>query len=183
MSNHVKVTTKKAMTAIGITNLLTRLNEQRFKNVLNIQYLKQSKDGPGLWGPHEWEISVKEFDEEDPRFENGFMTLECWLNNRRSFEIRHISGTFIWWVDLSISNEVALTFDGKRCDDADGKKEKGVAGKYDDWDAFAVRMNFGRGLPEWELEWTPKVFHNVKIFTSQEIEKEMSKNGLCEEKQ
>lgn len=151
MSNHAKVITKLPMTPAGITAILNRLNETRFKNLLTISYAKGSK---GSWGKHNWYITVT--GDKDGRTYGG---RECWLNNAKSFEIRHAwGGTFFWWIDFSITNEVALSYSGTTRDDADDEKVVPEAHKYDSWGEFSDRMNRGRGLPVWESEYTPKEF-------------------------
>lgn len=66
----------------------------------------------------------------------------CWLNNPRSFEIRHGGGggNFIWWVDSLITNEVACFYDGNIGDDGYQGKEKGKPGLYQTYKDYAYYM-------------------------------------------
>jgi hypothetical protein len=50
--------------------------------------------------------------------ESEYQSRQCWLNSRRSFEIRHGGGSdFIWWVDQRIQDEISKVFDGRVKDD------------------------------------------------------------------
>ncbi len=159
MSNQAKVITKIKMKPGEITAIIERLNTDRFKNLLEIKGWKGEK---GDWGKYVWFITVKG-DKDGLKY--GYR--ECWLNNVKSFEIRHFSGgSFMWWIDFSITNEVALAFDGTTRDDAADNKIKPGLHKYDSWNDLVMRLNFNRGLPDFELERTPKEFQNVKIYTT-----------------
>lgn len=130
MANHAYVTTKKKMTPALITEMLNRLNQERFRGILKIEYSDETGN-KSAWGPHVWLIKIGE---------NGeFGSRVCWLNTGRKFEIRHGGGgDFIWWVDISICNEIAVLFNGKISDDGGDGKWDGAPNKYKTWaDHFA----------------------------------------------
>ena len=121
MANHAQVTTKKKMTPEAVTALLERLNKDRFKSILKIEY-SDCRNELQAWGSHVWMLTT-------PHHPDGgdYGSRVCWLNTSRRFEIRHGGGAeFIWWIDNAITNEVALVFDGYIVDDGTGPDYKEV---------------------------------------------------------
>ena len=117
MANHGYVKTKQVMAPEATTSLIKKLNDTVFHNCLKIEYVEGGK--PGDWGKHIWFITALM----DDGSEIGHRV--CWLNNSKSFEMRHGGGgNFIWWIDQYISNEIALQFNGTISDDGCGDKEK-----------------------------------------------------------
>lgn len=108
MANHGYVKTKKPMSADKICNLLNDLNKTYFKNNLKFEYHIGNEQS---YGPHVWHLKYESQGQE-------WGSRICWLNTKRSFEIRHGGGTnFIWWIDNVVCNAVALRFDGDISDD------------------------------------------------------------------
>lgn len=104
MANHAYVTTKKHMTPEKVRAVIDRLNKDIFFDCLEIEDTMYSDDEPG------WVITIKG--------ESEYQYRQCWLNSRRSFEIRHGGGSnFIWWVDERIQDEISKVFDGRVKDD------------------------------------------------------------------
>lgn len=98
-----------------INELLDKLNETVFKGSLEIEFSPDAiywdESLPGVW-----EIGVGNY---EPRC--------CWLNTKRSWEIRHSGmGDFMWWVDAKITNEIALEFNGTISDEGIEDKWKGT---------------------------------------------------------
>jgi len=112
MANHGYVKTKKFMNAESVHEFLTNLNETVFKDVLNI---KQEDNY--------WEISCKDEKIQGQR--------QCWLQTKRTFEVRHCyGGDFFNWIDAVIMNELAVKFNGMITDDGVENRWKGVPDKY-----------------------------------------------------
>lgn len=154
MANHAEVKTKKQMTPEGITALLNEMNATIFRNVLKIEYC-DCRNETGAWGDHVWIINVHP---KDPSPNINYGTRECWLNNPKSFEIRHGGGSsFLWWIDFAITNEVALRYNGVVIDESDGIREKPVQGKYDSFGEYIRRMNF---ILTYDYEITPREFYD-----------------------
>jgi hypothetical protein len=142
MANHAHVITKKKMTPEKITLLIDRLNGTMFRGLLKTVYTDCTGQ-TGCWGKHVWQITVKggEFEREGNVY-HRYGSRVCWLNSSRHFEIRHGGGgSWIWWIDSAICNEIALEFDGYVMDDSDGEKEPGVKDEYADFDAYLIRSN------------------------------------------
>jgi hypothetical protein len=158
MANHARVKTKLEMSPEAVTELLNRLNTQRFKGLLKIEYC-DCRGEVGAWGDHVWLLHVRP---REPAQGVNYGDRVCWLNSPKSFEIRHGGGgQFLWWVDFAITNEVALVFEGKRSDDSDGVKERGEFGKYDSFTDYIVRNYTRKMSPEyWDFEKavTPREF-------------------------
>lgn len=92
------------MTADNVRAVLDRLNKDIFFDCLEIEYSEYWEGKPG------WYIHVKG--------ESEYQARVCWLNSRRSFEIRHGGGSsFLWWVDQRIQDEISKVFDGRVKDD------------------------------------------------------------------
>jgi hypothetical protein len=107
MANHAWVKTRKKIDPEQITELINRLIKDKFKNTLTVEY---SEDG---FADHVWTIKCPQINE----------SRICWLEGEKHFEMRHGGGgNFIWWVDHSIINEVALQFGGKISDEGTDKK-------------------------------------------------------------
>jgi len=133
MANHAYVKTKRWMSPEKITELIEKLNKERFKGVIEIDYHERTNEKPG-WGPHTWLLTVKQDGQE-------YGTRVCWLNTKRSFEMRHGGGgDFMWWIDCSICNEVALEFDGNWTDDGCDAKEKGKSDYHTTFPSFIQVM-------------------------------------------
>jgi len=94
MANHayVKVRKPNEMTVESVTKVLEDLNRNRFKNCLKINYYNCHGD-KSAWGPDVWELVWTQ--------NNGVEQVKhCWLNSKKSFEIRHGNGShFGWWID------------------------------------------------------------------------------------
>lgn len=136
MANHAKVKTKKKMTPEKVTEVLEALNKRIFNGNLKIEYHNE-KGNKGAWGPHVWMFSyISHVDGKD--YDGRVM----WLNNSKSFEIRHGGGCqFVWWMDTAITNEIAYYFDGYVIDDSDMEKRKPIEGQYDDYKKYALHKN------------------------------------------
>lgn len=131
MANHCKVEAKKRMTSKNVTEVLKSLNEKYFLNNLNILYFDE-RGNKSAYGPHVWMIKyISSIDHQD--YDGRIM----WLNNSKSFEIRHGGGSnFIWWIDNVITNEIAIKFDGLIIDDGDGIPKKGDIDKYSTFEKY-----------------------------------------------
>ena len=137
MANHGFVKTRKHMTPEKITLLLETINQAHFKGNLKIEYYHATgKDLKSAWGPHTWVITyISPIDHQE------YAGRVCWLNTRRSFEMRHGGGSdFAWWFDQMVINEVALQFEGMISDDGVGGKWKGKKGHYNSLIRFIKRM-------------------------------------------
>jgi len=126
MSNHGFVKTKKFMSAERISQMLDELNESHFKGILGYDYHESTADEPG-WGPHTWLLKYVGSDWEWYRHNDSLRV--CWLNTRRSFEMRHGGGGghFVWWIDSVVLNEVAVRFNGIISDEGISDKWPGDA--------------------------------------------------------
>jgi hypothetical protein len=124
MANHAYVTTKKHMTPEKVRSVLDRLNTELFFDCLVITDTVYDDGTSG------WHICIKG--------ESEYVLRQCWLNSRRSFEIRHGGGTdFIWWVDQRIQDEISKVFDGRVKDDGG-----------DGWDEVLTSWNMADSYPE-----------------------------------
>lgn len=129
MANHAYVKTKKKMLPEAITALINRLNDTVFKKVLKIECENYRGDSHA-WGKYVWNVSY----DIDGKEADGRI---FWLNNSKSFEIRHGGGwDFIWWIDHVITNEVALIFDGIISDDGGSDDWKGEPNKYSSFEEY-----------------------------------------------
>lgn len=108
MANHAYVKLKKnqePFDAGKINEIIERLNKEVFHNSLSIKWINT----PGRRESDQWQINTLGTVEEERL---------CWLNNPRSFEIRHGGGSdFIWWIDCLICQEITKQFNGKWNDD------------------------------------------------------------------
>jgi hypothetical protein len=138
MANHGYVTTRKKMTPEAITGLLNRLNQERFKGILVIEYSHHEGDD-GAYGRHLWEITFNHtVPEQSVCYGNHRV---CWLNTSRKFEIRHGGGgNFIWWIDHIITNEIAVAFNGSISDDGVGGRWNGEEGKFPSYRNYIEHM-------------------------------------------
>lgn len=124
MANHGFVKTKKHMKPEAITALLDELNESHFKGNLKIEYHLADEGDTSVYGPHCWLLKYESNDQ-------VYAKRVCWLNNRQSWEIRHGGGgDFAWWIDSTITNEVACQFNGTISDGGHGDRWKGEPNKY-----------------------------------------------------
>ncbi|RTK97766.1 MAG: hypothetical protein EKK64_00755 [Neisseriaceae bacterium] len=114
MANHAWVKTRKVMKPEQISDIIENLNKTKFKNLLKVDYHLATLEEPG-WGEHTWLVSL------------GKMQKVCWLETSRHFEISHGGGggSLLWWLDISITNDVALRFNGNISDDGVSGKWKG----------------------------------------------------------
>ena len=125
MANHGYVTTRNIIKPEAMTDLLNKLNQERFHGILKIEYFFAARHQNSH---HSWEIKCEL---QVPNCEGA--TYEerrvCWLNTPHKFEMRHGGGgDFIWWIDCVITNELALVFNGTISDDGGGEKWKGKEG-------------------------------------------------------
>jgi len=102
MANHDKVITKKNMTKNKVLSLIKNLNDNYCYECLTIiDYDNKS---------NYFEIVVDE--------EHDINKIQCWLNNKNSFELREIyAGNFSYWIIQLILDNIAKEFYGFiRCD-------------------------------------------------------------------
>jgi len=131
MANHGYVTTRKHMKAEVLTEFFNDINSKYLFDEFNVEY-SDCRNNPGAWGKHVWDFQHKR---------NEKIYKVCWLNNPRSFEIRHGGGgNFVWWLDSLITNEVACFYDGNIGDDGYQGKEKGKPGLYQVYKDYAYYM-------------------------------------------
>jgi hypothetical protein len=128
MANHGYVITKKPMTPERVTEVLETLNKRVFKGMMKIEYSNCVGDD-SAWGDHVWLVTQGEY-----------VRRVCWLNSKRSFELRHGGDDFEWWWDNAVTNEIACEFNGTVGDDACEGKTPGVPGEYDDPKEYCLRL-------------------------------------------
>ena len=126
MANHCEVWTKKPMSASELNNLFDHIVKNKFNSQVQYNYDFGTEDF--RWGDHVWMwqyVMNKEL--RDVRV--------CWFfgdgyKDPYHFEIRHGGGNRLdWWIDYTITNEVAKHFDGVVIDDGDGIIQKPTDGK------------------------------------------------------
>lgn len=112
MANFGYVKSRKKIDPVRLNTMLEQLNQARFHGNLVIDY--SGDDNPS------WNIRyVSSHDHKE------YASRYCWLGTSRTFSMRHGGGgTFAWWVDQTIINEVALLFNGTITDDAEGPKRR-----------------------------------------------------------
>lgn len=150
MANHGWVKTRKVMKPEQISEIIEKLNKDKFKNLLTVDLHKSTPQEPG-WGEFTWLI---DFYKE---------SRVCWLNNSRHFEMRHGGGSsLIWWVDSCILNEVALVFNGTIGDEGISDKWKGRENYCPDFKSYLLKNiqdlpqeHIDRILSE-EKKWIPE---------------------------
>lgn len=128
MANHGYVITKKPMTPEKVTEVLEALNKRVFKGMMKIEYSNCVNDD-SAWGDHVWLIT-----------QGKYVRRVCWLNSKKSFELRHGGDDFEWWWDTAVTNEIACVFNGTVGDDGCEGKAPGVPGKYDDPKEYCLRL-------------------------------------------
>ena len=95
MANHGYVTTRKTIKPEVVTDLLNRLNQERFKGILKIEYTNQ--EDIDKENHHVWDINC------EPTMDHRV----CWLASPHKFEMRHGGGgDFIWWIDSVILSQL-----------------------------------------------------------------------------
>lgn len=152
MANHAYVTTKKHMTPEKVRAVLDRLNKDIFFNCLEIEDATYWDDEPG------WIITIKGEDSQ-------YQYRQCWLNSRRSFEIRHGGGiSFLWWVDQRIQDEISKVFDGRVKDDGgEGWNEVlttwGMADSYPEHIKQSIES-----YKEWATKYSKNPINKIVIF-------------------
>lgn len=157
------------MSAAGVSAAVARLNAGNFHGRISVEYAEFPASETYAWGRHVWIINYVSGGE-------TYAERLFFLTSSRAFEIRHGGGSnFAWWIDASITNAVALTYDGVISDDAGAGKWKGVEGKYQrfrDYLASALahvaRREILDRLVDFELEQTPPEFHGeVRAFSEE----------------
>lgn len=149
MANNGHVKTRKAMTVETVTQLLNKLNERSFKNCFQIEYCEGDENS---YGPHMWFITY------EPWGSRVF-----WLNDDKSFEVRHSGATdFIWWADSLILAVVADQFDGRIFDDGVSGSWPGEPDKIDTYPKY-LKSKWGltvanQAIQSFILEATPPEF-------------------------
>jgi len=109
MANHGHVATKRHMTPEKVRAVIDRLNKDVFFGVLDIV------DTDFTDGTVGWYITA----------EGAYGSRQCWLNSKRSFEMRHGGGSaFLWWVDSVIQDAISEEFDGRVTDDGGSGHDK-----------------------------------------------------------
>ncbi len=116
-TNHGHVTTKKKMTPVLVSDLLNQLNRDLFKEVMTIEYIKNSNKPIHVWSLY---------------YGDEFWVM-CWLNTSKKFEISYGGRLFTWWMSEIISNELALKFDGIITDEKNKKKGKKELKSYQEY--------------------------------------------------
>lgn len=155
MANHGYVKTSKPVNPQNITDLLEELNNSLFKNNLNIEYHKSTKENPG-WGRHSWLLTYISNNQ-------TWAQRVCWMNNKKNFVMRHGGGeNFAWWIDTVILNEIAFRYEGTIKDDGDSSASKGDPLKYNNFNNY-LDLLFSKCKPELkksllELERIPPEF-------------------------
>lgn len=113
MANHGFVSCKKKPTIPLIGEVIRNLNNTRFKQQLDIE-----EDG-GCF-------------QVTPKFDEYAGAVTVWLASPKKIEIRHGHWRqFMWWVDASIINELALRFNGLISDEGVSEKWQGEPNKYE----------------------------------------------------
>jgi hypothetical protein len=163
MSNHGFVKTQEPMPPEKISLLLDELNDSHFKGILSYEYSEHPND-TSTWGPHIWMIKC------------GVGLIVTWLNDQRSWEVRHGGGSsFARWMESVIINEIAIRFDGTISDEGVEEEWKGEPGKYKTFEEFYEMVlqyvkepDVKRALWQQEQKYfVPEVFH---IDLGEEIE-------------
>ena len=145
MANHAWVKTRKHMSPQAVTDLLNKLNEKYFQNVLKIEY-HNCQGEEECWGEHVWTIKAEE--------RNAiYVERVCWLKHRQHFEIRHGGGgDFAWWVDFTVTAQVAKTFNGRQYDDGCGEiKDRKIFPTYSEFveHMHPPRKGFKKAVRRW----------------------------------
>jgi hypothetical protein len=142
MANHGFVKTKKPMTPDAIQAILEELNVSTFKNGFKIE--RDDKF---------WNLSY-------PSNERNYGYRSCWLETKRTFEMRHSGGaSFIWWADSVILDTIARKFDGTISDEGHSNKWKP---RERNWTLSEyIQEVHPYGLPPVELEFIPPEFRDL----------------------
>ena len=140
MANYGYVKSRKTIKPEQVSAMLESINQSKFKGNLTVEYHKATPENSG-WGEHTW--VVKYSSNEDKQ---EYARRVCWLETKRSFGISHGGGggDFAWWLDFTISNEVALLCDGNITDDGDGGYNK-TKGKPDYYPTFIDFIKMMKG--------------------------------------
>ena len=151
MANIGYVTSRRTLRPEKIGEILNRLNQTQFKGVLKIE-----ASADDSWAVH------------CPLGSDDWTQRQCWLDTRRKFKISHggRGGAFVWWVDFSISNAVALEYDGMITDDGIPDRMTPSKDYFPTFSAFLrehyshVKPDVLRFLVESELSMTPPEFQD-----------------------
>jgi hypothetical protein len=170
MSNIGWVETDKKIDPQGVTDLLNRLNETKFRNQFVIIPGKGWEDeGYG------WQVNHKD---NDNLYGYRFYTMtKCYAVNDHAIETEHKGGGdhWMWWVDGEILNEIAVVFGGFVKDDAgEDCTQAGIPGG-ESWEdhlkkRWKLRIDEGRKYPSMVAEFTPPVFVEGIAFDREEDE-------------
>lgn len=132
MANHGFCKTRKVMKPEDITVMFADMNARLFKGNLQVEYHIGDEHS---WGPHVWVLEYI-----SPEDQQKYASRVCWLNTRRSFEIRHGGGgDFDWWLDSAVLNEVAVRYNGTISDEGISDKWNGEPNKYDTFKSYVYR--------------------------------------------
>lgn len=152
-----------------ISALYEELNISHFKRNLKIEIVDPAPWGDGNY----WYVNYKSNNLD-------YFESESWLHNSKSFEIRHgHAGSFGWWWDNLVCNEIALRFNGVWKDDASERKIESKPNKYDSLFDFLNRLSSRIGkhakynLLRYteELEFIPEEFKSdLPALNSEELE-------------
>lgn len=149
MANHGYVKSRKKIKPEQVSELLETVNQKWFKGNLVVEYHKSTNEDPG-WGDHTWMVSYISSEDKQEYARRVF-----WLETSRSFHVSHGGGggDFAWWMDQTITNEVALMCDGNISDDGDCeyKKYKGEPDYYPTFLSFVEMMKSHVEKPEMKL--------------------------------
>ena len=113
MANHAEVRCKVQPTKEKVKEILDELNRTKFKDIFTIEELEEDDT------EFTFLLQVKkEFIDH-----NGYMGQLLWVNKNKPkvIEFRHgHQEDFMWWVDLSIENELGAEFNANIYDDGVG---------------------------------------------------------------
>lgn len=132
MANHGYVKTKRKLTRDEVTKALKEINERRFKGLFDLS------------GPTPFQENKREFCWSFRFKQDDWLYFEVWKKEgAKTLEFRHPHGSFNFWAQCVVENDLALKFNGLITDDGCGDKWRGEKNKYPTFYDYEYNSWFG----------------------------------------